>query len=24
MGVVKSIEDFWVSVVKLPSYEAIK
>ena len=22
MGVVKSIEDFWVSVVKLPSYEA--
>ena len=24
MGVVKSIEDFWVSVVKLPSYEAMK
>jgi chemotaxis family two-component system response regulator Rcp1 len=24
MGVVKSIEDFWVSVVKLPSYETIK
>jgi two-component system, chemotaxis family, response regulator Rcp1 len=24
MGVVKSIEDFWVSVVKLPSYEAVK
>ena len=24
MAVVKSIEDFWVSVVKLPSYEAIK
>jgi two-component system, chemotaxis family, response regulator Rcp1 len=24
MGVVKSIEDFWVSVVKLPSYEATK
>jgi chemotaxis family two-component system response regulator Rcp1 len=24
MGVVKSIEDFWVSVVKLPSYEAAK
>ena len=24
MGVVKSIEDFWVSVVKLPSYEGIK
>jgi two-component system, chemotaxis family, response regulator Rcp1 len=22
MGVVKSIEDFWVSVVKLPSHEA--
>ena len=24
MGVVKSIEDFWVSVVKLPSHEAVK
>lgn len=24
MGVVKSIEDFWVSVVKLPSHEAAK
>jgi chemotaxis family two-component system response regulator Rcp1 len=24
MGVVKSIEDFWVSVVKLPSHEATK
>jgi chemotaxis family two-component system response regulator Rcp1 len=24
MGVVKSIEDFWVSVVKLPSHEADK
>jgi chemotaxis family two-component system response regulator Rcp1 len=24
MGVVKSIEDFWVSVVKLPSYEAVE
>jgi two-component system, chemotaxis family, response regulator Rcp1 len=24
MRVVKSIEDFWVSVVKLPSYEGIK
>ena len=24
MGVVKSIEDFWVSVVKLPSYEGLK
>jgi two-component system, chemotaxis family, response regulator Rcp1 len=24
MGVVKSIEDFWVSVVKLPSYETTK
>jgi chemotaxis family two-component system response regulator Rcp1 len=24
MGVVKSIEDFWVSVVKLPSCEALK
>ena len=24
MGVVKSIEDFWVSVVKLPSYEGTK
>jgi chemotaxis family two-component system response regulator Rcp1 len=24
MGVVKSIEDFWVSVVKLPSHEDAK
>ena len=24
MGVVKSIEDFWVTVVKLPSYEATR